>query len=241
MAMNKTIVRCKNSKEFSKNAANHICYRANTSILNEGIFSIALSGGASPHNLYQLLASYEYRSQINWSRVHIFWSDERCVPSTHGDSNYKLAFDALLSKINIPEENIHRIYAELEPPNNAASLYEESLKKFFPNPANFFDLCLLGLGTDGHTASIFPGATLDESRLVVTAIAPEGMRIRNRVTLTTNAINRSKSVAFIVSGCGKKEVVERVLSESPRRDSKLPAARISPTQDLTWFIDENQQ
>lgn len=236
--MKKQLIRFSDSESMVKGSADYICKMASIAIADNGRFSIALSGGRSPQHLYRTLAMDEYAGLIDWSRVHIFWSDERCVPPTDSDSNYGLAFDAFLSKIRIPEENIHRIPAEIESPSKAASLYEDDLKNFFSNSDSLFDLCLLGLGTDGHTASIFPGASLDESKLVVATIAPDQMPVKNRISLTTSAINRSTATLFIVSGSGKGNITEKILSDSPTAESEYPAARINPTQELIWHIDE---
>lgn len=236
--MNKKLIRCRDSESMASQSADYICNIASDTIASSGRFTIALSGGSSPERLYQLLATDEYKHRIDWNAVHVFWSDERCVPPTHRNSNFGLALDALLSKNKIPEENIHRIPAEIEPPSKAASLYEDDLKNFFSNSDSLFDLCILGLGADGHTASIFPGASLDESALVVATTAPDQMPARDRITLTTSAINRSRAAAFIVSGRAKRGILREILSNSQAAISRYPAAGISPGKELIWFIDE---
>jgi 6-phosphogluconolactonase len=236
--MNRELIRCSDSESLASQSADYICNVASTAIANSGRFTIALSGGSSPERLYQLLATDGYRDRIDWSAVHIFWSDERCVPPTDAHSNYRMASDNLLAKIDLPEENIHRIPAEIHPPEQAAKIYEESLREFFSKIPHLFDLCLLGLGADGHTASIFPGASLNESALVVATTAPDQMSARDRITLTTSAINRSRAAAFIVSGRDKHGILAEILSNRQANIQRYPAAGISPDQELIWFIDE---
>ena len=241
MVTNRQIVKCKELEETTQKTADYICRQASIAISQTGRFSIALSGGKSPKQLYQILATPKYGQRIEWNRVHFFWGDERCVPTTHPDSNYRMAFDALLSKIGVPEENIHRIPAELGLPENVAAVYADHLKKFFTNPSQLFDLTLLGMGPDGHTASIFPGSALDEKKMVVAAIAPKGMAIKNRITLSISAINRSKSAAFLISGSDKAEVVKDILSGGSPVELKYPAAMVKPIEELVWFLNEDDR
>jgi 6-phosphogluconolactonase len=177
---------------FLKKAAQLIMESSVAAIERGGVFTIAFSGGQTPRKLFSLLADSYYRDRINWTKTHVFWGDERFVPPNHPDSNYKMAFDTLLSKVPCPAANIHRIPAEMESAVDAARAYEQSLKLFFrsvmvrnPSAQNQvetslgdifprFDLILLGVGEDGHTASLFPGTSaLSEKRKWVTAVHVE--------------------------------------------------------------------
>ncbi len=202
-----------------------------------GRFSVALSGGSTPRALYRLLAEEPYREQIPWSTVHLFWGDERIAPPGDRGSNYRLAQEALIARSPIPAENIHRISSELEA-REAARAYERQLQEFFCGPRPRFDMVLLGLGGDGHTASLFPGSPfLDKGqRLAVAAKALVQGRPTERVTLMPRAINTSRHVLFLVTGRDKAEIVQAVL-EGPQ--GQYPAQQIRPTAgQLTWLMDE---
>ncbi len=196
-------------------------------IERRGRFVVALSGGSTPLPLYALLAQESFASQIDWPRVHIFWGDERCVPPYHADSNYRMAREALLDHIAIPQANVHRIKGEL-PPEEAAAEYRDALSGF-----GRFDLVLLGMGTDGHTASLFPGTSALEERghsVIATHVGRMGTW---RVTLTLPTINSARQVIFLVSGASKAKALARV-----RAGSSLPAGLVEPTDgQLTWIVD----
>lgn len=199
-------------------------------------FSVALSGGSTPLTLYRLLAEEPYREQIPWSGTHLFWGDERSVPSDSHGSNYYQAHRALISQVPIPADNVHRIAGELEPAA-AARAYDHQLQEFFCGPLPRFDLVLLGLGEDGHTASLFPSSPVpDEKMLVVAATAFYQDRPSERVTLTPKAINTARHALFLVTGSAKAAIVRAVL-EGPK--GQYPAQRIRPTAgQLTWLLDE---
>lgn len=204
---------------------------------SRGRFSVALSGGSTPEALYRLLAEEPYRGQIPWEQVHLFWGDERCVSPDDPGSNFRLANRAFIAHVPIPPENIHRVRGELEP-QVAARAYERELHDFFCGPRPRFDLVLLGLGGDGHTASLFPGSsTLDETeRLAVAVEAHYQDRPTQRVTLTLPAINTARHILFLVTGSAKAEIVHAVLDGPPAR---FPAQRILPLAgQLTWLMDE---
>ncbi len=199
-----------------------------------GRFAVALSGGSSPSRLYELLASQAYRGQVDWARVHVFWGDERCVPPDHADSSFRLAHAALLEHVPLPEENVHRIAGEAEP-KRAADDYDRELRSFFRGQAGF-DLILLGLGADGHTASLFPEspALLEAERW---AVAVEHTRppppLVTRITLTLPVINAAQLIVFLVVGESKAERLRAVLA-----GADLPAARVRPaTGRLIWLTD----
>jgi 6-phosphogluconolactonase len=202
------------------------------------VFAVALSGGATPRRLYQLLATSPFREAAPWSRIHWFWGDERFAPATDPASNFRMVQEAMLSRTPIPPLNIHRIPTEGGiSPQTAAAAYESELKRFYGaaelDPARpLFDVTLLGLGADGHTASLFPGdPALDEKRRWVVAVA--GRRAEPRVTLTFPALESSRHVAFLVSGADKRSVLSRLLSG----DEDLPAARLHPAGSRRIFAD----
>ncbi|MCK4548717.1 MAG: 6-phosphogluconolactonase [Candidatus Krumholzibacteria bacterium] len=205
-----------------------------------GPFSIALSGGDTPNRLYELLS--DESTGIDWKNLHLFWGDERFVP--HGDksSNFGSAKRALLDRIDIPEENIHGIPVDAQAAADAAVIYEKELRDFFgirEDGFPRFDLVLLGLGDDGHTASIFPGdPVIDERKKWVSAvIAPAGVVPAERITLTLPVINSAKAVFFLISGESKADVLHDILFMGRMAEDQYPGARISPDGSLVWFVD----
>ncbi len=204
-----------------------------------GRFAVALSGGSTPKALYSLLASADYCARLNWTRIHLFWGDERCVPPDHPESNFRMVHETLLGKISMPPENIHRIAAENEPAA-AAAAYESELKNFF-GVANgtwpAFDLILLGLGEDGHTASLFPRTTvLDEVEHFVAAIYVAKLQ-SYRLTLTLPVINAAAQVTFLVSGTSKAKILREILGSSGA-SFDYPVAKVRPSAgQLTWMFD----
>jgi 6-phosphogluconolactonase len=215
----------------------------------EGRFSVALSGGTTPRDLYALLATPEFAAQIDWTRAHFFWGDERAVPPDHLDSNYRMAYETLLSRVPVPRRNIHRIRAEQDPAD-AARAYEQTLREFFaPSPVEDgggpgvgvgvprFDLILLGLGEDGHTASLFPHtAVLRETERWVAAQYVDEIKMY-RITLTAPVINAAENVWFVVAGAEKAASVRAVLRGDYRPDD-LPAQLIQPTNGrVVWLLD----
>ncbi len=206
-------------------------------IAQRGVFRVALAGGSTPKRMYRELAHNP--EALDWSRVHVFFGDERCVPPDHPDSNYRLAFDELLQQVPIPQNQVHRIPAEHPNPQAAASEYEATLRAIFgaDRPWPVFDLILLGMGPDGHTASLFPGTTaLDESSRWVAATWVERLQTW-RITLTFPAINAARQVLFAVTGADKADRLAQVLGRKPGGND-LPAARIRTSGGgATWFID----
>jgi 6-phosphogluconolactonase len=222
-------------EDLSLKAAEVLVAEAAAAIAGRGKFSVALSGGSTPAPVYSLLSEDEYRSRIKWDRIHFFWADERCVPQDHPDSNYKLAFDLLLSKVPVPHSNIHRIQGELGP-DRAANTYENELGTFFPDlPIPSFDLIFLGVGTDGHTASIFPNVVKDDNfARAAIPVYMEGTGIQ-RVSLTLPVLNNAGTVVFLVSGKAKSRIVRDVLEGT---NSGFPAARVNPDWgQAIWLID----
>jgi 6-phosphogluconolactonase len=231
---------------LARAAADQWVELAEASIAGHGQFSVALSGGSTPRALYSLLAAEEFAARVDWSRLHVFWGDERCVPPDHSESNYGMARQALLDHVPIPFSNIHRIPCEQEP-RQAAAAYEQTLRDWFSGgPAGRrmgegglprFDLVLLGMGEDGHTASLFPGAAAlgERTRWVVAyQVITLGAW---RVTLTPVVINSAANVTFLVSGANKAEKLRQVLTGLYRPD-ELPAQVVRPTRGrLVWLVD----
>jgi 6-phosphogluconolactonase len=230
------IIVCKDGDELNRKAAAQFIALASDAIARSGRFAVALSGGSTPKALYSLLAAPDFSDRVAWPRVHLFWGDERCVPPDHPDSNFRMVRENLLARIQIPPANIHRIMGEKEP-RQAASAYEAELKNFFGAGAlSRFDLIFLGLGDDGHTASLFPGsAALAETENLIAAVYVEKLR-SHRLTLTLPVINAAAQVAFLVSGKSKAAIVRAVL-DSDADSARYPAAMVRPSDgQLTWLI-----
>jgi ribulose-phosphate 3-epimerase len=219
---------------LARHAAAWLCALACAS---HGEFAVCLSGGSTPRRLYELLAAPEIASRFPWQRVHWFWGDERWLPHDHPESNYRMAFDAFLSRAAVPQANVHAIQTEGVSPQQAAAAYEGLLQRFYgahnlAAERPLFDVTLLGIGADGHTASLFPGQpALEEDRRWAVAVTGAGSPPRN--TLTYPALDSSRDLAFLVAGAQKKDVLRRVRAG----DRELPAARIRPAGRLHWFVD----
>ena len=224
-------------------AADEFTRAAREAVAARGRFSVALAGGTTPRGAYALLAEDDARQPaqpLPWDKIHLFFGDERNVPPDHQDSNYKMVREALLSRIVIPEYNIHRIEGELEP-QEAADAYQELLQEFFalrPGELPQFDLILLGMGSDGHTASLFPGsAALAETTRLVAANWVEKFRAF-RITLTFPVLNHAAEVLFLVSGADKAEMLRNVLEGDPS-GAAYPAQRVRPEAGrLLWYADQ---
>ena len=238
--MNRDVVVLADLAAVARAAANRLVARARESIAGHGTFSVALSGGSTPRALFDVLASDDYRDRIEWGRARVFWSDERCVPPDHPDSNYRLAHEALLSKVAIAPGNAHRLRGEIDP-GQAALEYEQIVRREVAAPATggapAFDLILLGMGPDGHTASLFPGTVVlrEDTRLVAANFVP---RLNaHRLTFTPPLINAAASVTFMVAGSDKAETLRAVL-EGEHQPDALPAQIIRPASgQLTWLVD----
>lgn len=200
-------------------------------------FHCALSGGSTPKLLFDYL-SERYPDSKLWQKVHFHWGDERCVPPGHEDNNYKMTKEHLLDKISIPDENIHRILGENDPLTEA-NRYSHELQTFLPmkNETPVFDLIILGMGADGHTASIFPHQMelLKSEKICDVAKHPESGQ--SRITITGNVINNAREVVFLVTGKSKQDKIQEIFSESGNWKA-YPAAHIQPVSgNLKWFID----
>lgn len=212
-------------------AAEHFVAKSNEAIASRGRFTVALSGGSTPKTLYEFLV----HTQIAWDRIHFFWSDERHVPPDDPESNYRMANEALLSHVPILENHVHRVHAENPNAAEAAQQYEQTIKDITKETLPRLDLILLGLGTDGHTASIFPGSeVLQETKRLVAAPWVEKFQAY-RITMTLPLINNAASVVFLVSGKEKAKIVKEVLT-GPK---KYPAQAVKPVNgELLWLLDE---
>ena len=202
-----------------------------------GRFSVALSGGETPRRLYEILASSPYRERIHWEETNIFWSDERCVPEDDPRSNALMARQMLLNHVPIPPEQIHPIRCDLSP-QEAATQYEQELRKFFSTQNPNFHLILLGLGSNGHIASLFPQtAVLNENARWVSEVYIPALKM-HRVTFTAPFINQANQVVFLVSGLDKSAVLVKVL-EGPYQPHQLPAQLIRPNgAHPIWLVDQ---
>ncbi len=218
-------------------AADAVVAIAAGSIAARGRMTIALSGGATPRGLYQRLAG-AWRDRIDWSCVHVFWGDERCVPATHADSNYRLAREALLDHVPVPATQIHRMPGEVEPVAAArqyAATLETALGDATSGQRVVLDLVLLGLGADGHTASLFPGgAAVDETQRAVVATPPAEGR-GWRLTLTLPVLTAARSTLWLVAGESKAPALAAVLEHLPA-PVPLPAQRVTG-HDVRWMVD----
>jgi 6-phosphogluconolactonase len=229
----------KTPQELFAAAAEEVVRLANQAVAERGRFTIALSGGSTPKSLFNLLAT-NARPTLPWDRMFFFWSDERHVPPTDPDSNYRMADEAMLSKVPVPPGNVFRVPSENPDAEAAAKEYESALRKFFqPEPGQFprFDLILLGMGPDGHTASLFPGtAGLQEKSRLVIANWVEKLKT-HRLSFTFPVLNAARVVAFLVSGTDKASVLRAVLEEKVPGE-QYPAKLVQPKDGkMIWFLD----
>jgi 6-phosphogluconolactonase len=233
------------TEEIIQAAAVEFVHQTIETVQAKGLFTVALSGGSTPKGLYSLLASDGkpgFRLQVPWNKIHFFWGDERHVPPDHPDSNYRMAYEAMLSKVTVPPENVHRIKSENPDAGKAAEDYERELHEFFRLEAGHlprFDMVLLGMGADGHTASLFPGTKVihEKKRLV---IAPWVEKLNTyRITLTPPVLNNAARVIFLISGEEKAETLRTVLQGSYQPE-RFPAQIIRPANGkLLWLIDQS--
>jgi 6-phosphogluconolactonase len=230
------------SGELFTAAAELLVQRAERAVGRTGVFTLALSGGTTPGGLYTRLAEPPFASRLAWSHIQFYWGDERFVPFSHTQSNYRLARDTLLARVPIPEGNVHPMPTDAATPEQGARAYENTLRAIAgaqgPSPPAF-DLVLLGLGADGHTASLFPGGPecAERRRWCVASRAPEGAAVRERITLTLPVLNAARSVIFLISGLGKRVILREVLRPTRSEDARFPAQLIRPAGELFWLTD----
>ena len=226
-------------QELFAAAAEEVIRAANEAVSARGKFTISLSGGSTPKSLYNLLAT-NARTALPWDQMYFFWGDERHVPPNDPDSNYRMVNEAMLSKVAVPPANVFRIEAENRDASAAAAAYEQTLRKFFELDATGvprFDLILLGMGPDGHTASLFPGTEglKEKSRLVI-ANWVEKLKT-HRLSFTLPVLNAGRCVAFLVSGTDKAPALKAVL-EGNEPGEQYPAKLVQPKDGkLIWFLD----
>ena len=217
-------------------AAERILSALREALAARGRASLVLSGGSTPEPVFRRLAARP--DALDWPRVHVFWSDERCVPPDDADSNYGLARQTLLDALPIPEAQVHRMACESGGPADAAQRYADTLRAYFDGAEALFDVTLLGLGADGHVASLFPDddAVDAPNGWVMATEAPPSSPVAPRLTLTLPALNASRLVLFLVAGASKREALRRVLRPTDP-EAPLPAARVRPVGDLAWYVD----
>jgi 6-phosphogluconolactonase len=222
------------AEALAQNVADWLCALA---LASTGRFAVCLSGGSTPRRLYETLATPPFASRFPWARTHWFWGDERFVPHDDPASNYGMVRQALLSRVSVPSDNIHPILTEGISPEQSAAAYEAVLKDFYRADAlspsrPLFDVMLLGVGDDGHTASLFPGEpTLTEARRWVLAV--NSAKYGQRITLTYPALDSSRDLAFLAAGKAKRQIIARVRAGDPT----MPAALVRPVGHLHWFAD----
>jgi 6-phosphogluconolactonase len=232
----------KDAGELALGAARNIQSIIRQTLSEQDRFSLVLSGGSTPRAIYTLLGQPPLLDHVTWSRVHFFWGDERCVPPDHAYSNYLMAYETLLSHLPLPSQNIHRIQGEILP-GEAAGAYEQELAEFFGHKDRLphLDLVMLGMGEDGHTASLFPGSpALDETERWIVAVehTQPPTPLVSRISMTLPLLNAARRVALIVSGSNKAGLVRRAIS-GEKGPSLLPVQRVAPEDgELTWLLDE---
>jgi len=246
-SMGHTVEHCRDPEGIGEAAASYIYNLYNNAIKQKGTFTMVLSGGKTPEVLHRRLASHDYKSKFSWDRVWVFWGDERYVPRDDPESNLGMAERTLLSHLPIPVENIFPIPTEADTVTEAAKLYEERLKLFFLDhdsvigspPMPVFDLILLGLGKDGHAASLFLDRPIDPkgSSWVEAVTIPPSYPTRERITMTLPVLNSAAQVAFLVSGENKRETFIEVLEGAAPGREKYAAQLIKPRTEIVWFTD----
>jgi len=250
----KTLVQQFTNLEYASIAAvDQIINIANSAVLEKGFCTIVLAGGQTPKQTYELLSDPSKANQMPWQQSHFFWSDERWVSSSHSDSNFSMAHKALFSRVHIPPENIHQIPTGHQDPETGAELYEKHLRNFFHSlpltetikiseniafPS--FDLVLLGMGTDGHTASLFPGSNfLQEEKKWVTAVKGKtGSPPVPRITLTLPVLNQAKNILFLLSGNKKRKILDTFLDKTEKSKIVYPVVHVKPRNNLIWIVAE---
>ena len=229
---------CADAAELAREAARRFAGLAEVFTNDAGRFTVALSGGSTPKAMFQVLADKAFADALPWRTIYFFWGDERCVPPDHADSNYRMAYEALLSKVPIPPENIFRIPAEDGDHKRAAADYSETLRTFFTEERPSLDLVFLGMGPDGHTASLFPGTTAlcANDRI---AVANYVDKLQSwRITLTADTINRARNIIFLVAGADKAPALKEVM-EGERNPEQYPSQLIEASHGaLLWMVDE---
>jgi len=226
----------KDSEASSQAAARWIAQHISETLQKQDRYTIALSGGSTPKRVHEILAGAPYREQIDWSKLHVFWGDERAVPFDDPRNNAKMGFDTLLDLVPVPRNQIHVMRTDI-PPEESAAEYEKLLHKYFDGKPFSFDLVMLGMGDNAHTLSLFPGYPIvhEEKAWVDSFFLKE--QEMYRITLTKTITNQSAVVAFLVFGAAKAPALKAVL-EGPYDPDKYPSQVIKPIGELHWFVDE---
>jgi 6-phosphogluconolactonase len=237
MRLQPQIIITDDASELAETAANIFMSTAKDCVMQKNLFTVAISGGSTPRSMHKLLAEEPFRSDIPWNRTHIFWVDERCLPVVDPASNFGLAKEDFLERISIPLEQIHPMPGEFTP-EEGAKKYQEEMERVFQiqeEDASTLDLIFLGMGRDGHTASLFPGAQPSRAPDNWVIAVKGGNPNVFRLTLTYSVLNRARRIYFLVSGKEKAPIVRTVLEN---KEAHLPAQKIQPAQgELTWLID----
>ena len=226
---------CDDEEELAAVAADLFVERSEQALRRRGRFLVALSGGTTPRRLYALLASPAYSERVDWKKTEVFWVDEQCVPPEHSESNYRMANELLLSKVPLEEKQIHRIRGE-EDPEIAAKYYGMEVSNYMPKSLFTFDLAVLGMGIDGHTASLFPGdPAVSETEQVAVVVQPKGQQHR-RISVTMPVLNHVVTALFLVAGPEKAATVREILDEGNPKG--YPAGLVLPVKgELFWYLD----
>jgi len=245
--MGHTVEHCGNPDAIAEAAASYVHKLYEHAIARKGTFTLVLSGGKTPEALHKKLASADFKDKFSWDKIHIFIGDERYVPMSHPESNFGMAQRTLLSHIPIPEENLFPVPTGAESAAEAAKQYEELLRTYFSKrgstigspPMPVFDLILLGLGKDGHAASLFLNRFIDPKgeSWVESVTIPPSYPTRERITLTLPVLNSAARVAFLVSGESKRETLIEVLNGAAPGEERYAAQLIKPRADIMWFTD----
>jgi 6-phosphogluconolactonase len=235
-----TITKYPDLEGISSRAAELFALLAGRSIALEGSFVVSVSGGATPKRLFELLGSAPFRDQVKWDLIHFFWTDERFVSHDHPDSNYRLFRETLLRRVSIPDENIHPVRTDVSSASVAAKRYEDEIRMFFgirDNALPSFDLVLLGIGRDGHTASLFPGSTSLKESTCIAVSSESPLHDHQRITLTLGVINNAKEVIFLAGGNEKAAILRDLFS---KQDRSLSASLVKPEHgNLLFLIDDD--
>ena len=237
-SLTSTVQRFPDLDALSRAAARDVTADVQETLRARDHYALALAGGSTPRRLYELLAA-EAEGPLPWSQIHLFWGDERFVPLDHPDSNARMATEALVDAVPIPADQVHPMPTYLESPAAAAAAYTETLQGYFADRSATFDTVLLGLGSDGHTASLFPETNTPEQRRTDEAwvrpvTAPPPHEISRRLTCTLPVFNGARRAVFLVAGEGKADALARVLDQD---DASLPPAQVRPRDTLRWYVD----
>ncbi len=233
------IIQVADAQALAQKAAAMFQQMAQETIARQGQFTVALAGGSTPKAMFALLASEPYRSSIHWAQVYLFWGDERCVPPEHADSNYRMTKEALLEPVGVPPQNVFRMRGEADPAR-AAREYSAQLQQLFQTDSwPRFDLVFLGMGADGHTASLFPGTSALHAAADAIAVENYVEKLNAyRLTLTAATINQAQAIVFLVGGADKAATLQAVL-EGPYQPDLYPSQLIQPVNGtLTWIVDK---